>query len=192
MECEEFWESLSNYWGEEKELPEELNTHLKHCPKCRSEFEDITSGIFLLKEEIEKEELSLRQEIREELRKRLRINSPFFKWGFNWRFGLAITVVFLLLMVVFISPLFHKKPSLEREDIFLLVGGTPNITWEEVNLSDFEEENEAEAMRGISDPWISLLDEVQKIKQRRDGYEKISNVINLHFSNNEYLLGRIV
>jgi len=101
-------------------------------------------------------------------------------------------VVFLLLMVVFISPLFHKKPSLEREDIFLLVGGTPNITWEEVNLSDFEEENEAEAMRGISDPWISLLDEVQEIKQRRDGYEKISNVINLHFSNNEYLLGRIV
>ena len=192
MECEEFWESLSNYWGEEKELPEELNTHLKHCPKCRSEFEAITNGIFLLKEEIEKEELSLRQEIRAELRKRLGINSPFLKWGFNWRFGLAITMAFLLLMVVFISPLFHKKPSLEREDIFLLVGGTPNITWEEVNLSDFEEENEAEAMRGISDPWISLLDEVQKIKQRRDGYEKISNVINLHFSNNEYLLGRIV
>jgi len=95
-------------------------------------------------------------------------------------------------MVVFISPLFHKRTSLEREDIFLLFGGTPNITLGEVSLSDFEEENEAEAMRGISDPWISLLDEVQEIKQRRAGYEKISNVINLYFSNNEYLLGRIV
>ena len=95
-------------------------------------------------------------------------------------------------MVVFISPLFHKRTSLEREDIFLLFGGTPNITLGEVSLSDFEEENEAEAMRGISDPWISLLDEVQEIKQRRDGYEKISNVINLCFSNNEYLLGRVV
>jgi len=93
---------------------------------------------------------------------------------------------------VFISPLFHKKPSLEREDIFLLVGGTPNITWEEVNLFDFEEENEADVMRGISDPWISLLNEVQEIKQRRDSYEKISNVVNLCFRNNEYLLGRIV
>jgi len=192
MECEEFWESFSNYWGKEKELPEELNTHLKHCPKCCSEFEAITNGMSLLKEEIEKEELSLRQEIRAELKKRLKINSPFFEWGLNWRFGLAITVVFLLFMVVFISPLFHKKPSLEREDIFLLFRGTPNITWEEVNLSDFEEENEADVMRGISDPWISLLDEVQEIKQRRDGYEKISNVINLCFRNNEYLLGRIV
>jgi len=79
-----------------------------------------------------------------------------------------------------------------REDIFLLVGGTPNITWEEVNLFDFEEENEADVMRGISDPWISLLNEVQEIKQRRDSYEKISNVVNLCFRNNEYLLGRIV
>ena len=87
MKCEEFW-------GKEKELPEELNTHLKHCPKCCSEFEAITNGISLLKEEIEKEELSLRQEIRKRLMETLGIKSAFSRWIFNWRFGLAITVVF--------------------------------------------------------------------------------------------------
>ncbi len=168
MNCEEFWEKLSDTWPGPGYRDAKLKTHLETCSQCREEFELLVDGLSRLKAEVLQEEPAsfwheMRREIAAGVKRPSRLQG-LARFFCSWRTG-AVFVTAILVAVFFIFGI-QKLNDLEpgNDNLAFLLDPMPCVTLYE----DLAEQAEAGGMDGLEpgvlaglpDAWNILLDEV--------------------------------
>lgn len=177
MGCEEFWKKWADGFGVQKQMPEDMQDHLKRCSVCSRELSILQQGFQELKHEIEEEESAqFWHGLRQNVRTGIQIPKKRFQWTFSWqKLGLATAGV-VLFSVIFKSFLLHN-PCILEEDLLLLTGVDPITSiYVDSELRPGDEDDEmldSDFYRGITESWTSLLEEaVEKplLKQGNNNY----------------------
>lgn len=162
MDCEEFWKKWADDFGIQKQLPEDMQDHLKRCSVCSRELSFLQQGFQELKHEIEEEESAqFWHGLRQNVRARIQIPKKRFPWTLSWqKLGWAIAGV-VLFSVIFKSFLIHH-PYILEEDLLLMTGVDPitsvYVDPESGPGGEDEEMLDSDFYRGITENWTSLLD----------------------------------
>lgn len=161
MNCHEFWEKWADNFGVQKQLPEDMQDHLKQCRKCSRELSILQQGFLEFKHEIEQEESAhFWHGLRQNVHASIQIPKKRFQWAISWQnFGWAAAGVVLVLFI-FKSFVF-QNPCIWEEDLLLLTGVDPITSmYIEPELTPENEDYErrdSDFYRGITESWTSLL-----------------------------------